>query len=262
MDEGIGKGSVDWDKVRRADVKEIEAAIKSGGLAEVKSKDIKKILEMIFEEGQARRDALIAAKKEGVEGPAGAKNETEAEIDAEIARVDQNVLSLQHLHALSADEAMTEMIKYPGIGVKTASCVLLFCLRRPSFAVDTHVYRLCRWLNWIPKNATRDTAFSHCEVRVPDHLKYPLHQLMIFHGKKCPRCRASTGEGSEGWDKGCPIEHLVTRIGKRKQKGAVASKKGKKPKQEAEDEEEEEQVELDDNDEPDEADEEMEEVEE
>jgi endonuclease III len=209
----------------------------------MKSKDIKGILEMVYKEGQARRNALLAAKREGGEGPAGAENETEEEKYAEVARAEENVLSLQHLHTMSADDAMSEMIKYPGIGPKTASCVLLFCLRRPSFAVDTHVFRICRWLNWVPANATRNTAYSHCEVRVPDQLKYPLHQLMIFHGKKCPRCRAATGEGSEGWDDGCPIEHLVTRTGKRKQKGMF--KKAKRSQNAGGTEED--QVELEDN---------------
>jgi adenine-specific DNA glycosylase len=137
------------------------------------------------------------------------------------------------LHALSSDDAMKELIKYPGIGPKTASCVLLFCMQRPSFAVDTHVFRLCRWLDWVPPKATRNSAYSHCEVRVPDHLKYALHQLFIRHGKTCPRCRAATSVGSEGWDKGCPIDHLVKRTGKRKdptQKAASAAKKGEKKK--------------------------------
>ena len=54
---------------------------------------------------------------------------------------------------------------------------------------------------------------------MPDNLKYPLHQLLIKHGKTCPRCRAITGESSEGWEKGCPIDHLVQRSGARKGNG-------------------------------------------
>lgn len=217
LDGGIGKGSVDWERVRRADVKEVFQAIKSGGLAATKSKRIKEILDMVYAENMARRDALLKAKEDKDDpGPAGAENESEAEKDREIARVNEHVLSLDHLHALGSDDALNELIRYPGIGPKTASCVLLFCMRRPSFAVDTHVFRLCRWLDWVPEKATRNSAYSHCEVRVPDGLKYPLHQLMIRHGKACPRCRAATSVGGEGWDKGCPIDHLVKRTGKRK----------------------------------------------
>ncbi|KAJ9635438.1 hypothetical protein H2199_008441 [Coniosporium tulheliwenetii] len=213
LQSGIGKGSVDWDAVRRADLKEVFEAIKSGGLADVKSKDIKKILEMVYEENQARRKALTSsssAVRAGVEG----ENASKEAKDAEIARADEGVLSLDHLHQMESEDAFQHLIKYPGIGPKTASCVLLFCLQRPSFAVDTHVFRLCKWLGWVPPDkATRNTTYAHCEVRVPDELKYPLHQLLIKHGKSCPRCRAITGESSEGWDKGCPIEHLVKRVG-------------------------------------------------
>lgn len=230
---GIGKGSVDWNAVRQADVKEIFEAIKSGGLADVKSKDIKKILQMVWEENQARRNAL---KSSSTTAP-GERNEAVEEKDAEMQKAQEDVVSLDHLHLLSNDDAFAHLTSYPGIGPKTASCVLLFCLQRPSFAVDTHVFRLCKWLNWVPPpgderglapgakgtfaGPTRNSTYAHCEVRVPDHLKYPLHQLLIKHGKTCPRCRAITGESSEGWEKGCPIDHLMQRTEERK--GGVAS---------------------------------------
>jgi len=235
LKEGVGKGSVDWNKVRQADQKEIFEAIKSGGLADVKSKDIKKILQMVWEENQARRAELLSD-----EAP-GSANEAEGEKCAEIEKAEQNIVSLDHLHLLSNDDAFNALTKYPGIGPKTASCVLLFCLQRPSFAVDTHVFRLCKWLGWVPPpgdpaglapgakgtfaGPTRNSTYAHCEVRVPDHLKYPLHQLLIRHGKTCPRCRAITGESSEGWDEGCPIDHLVQRTGGRKDVGTIPSKK-------------------------------------
>ena len=121
---------------------------------------------------------------------------------------------------------MTEMTKLPGIGVKTASCVILFCMKRPSFAVDTHVWRHCKWLGWVPPGTDRNKTFSHCEVRIPDHLKYSLHQLFLQHGKKCPRCRENTSAGTKEWDEAqCPIDHLVTRTEGRKQLGAKPSKK-------------------------------------
>ncbi|KAL1792372.1 hypothetical protein ACET3X_008879 [Alternaria dauci] len=238
LKEGIGKGSVDWNKVRQADQKEIFEAIKSGGLADVKSKDIKKILQMVWEENQARRDELLSSSNK----VPGETNEAEGEKHDEIEKADQNIVSLDHLHLLSNDDAFNALTKYPGIGPKTASCVLLFCLQRPSFAVDTHVFRLCSWLGWVPPpgddrglppgkkgtfaGPTRNSTYAHCEVRVPDHLKYPLHQLLIKHGKSCPRCRAITGESSEGWDEGCPIDHLVQRTGVRKGAGESPVKGG------------------------------------
>ncbi|KAF2083349.1 DNA glycosylase, partial [Saccharata proteae CBS 121410] len=225
LKEGIGKGSVNWEAVRLADTKAVFNAIKSGGLADVKSKDIKSILQMVHDENQARREDLI---KENGDPPPGAENESKSERDAEVARADSHVLSLDHLHALPSEDAFNQLVKYPGIGPKTASCVLLFCLQRPSFAVDTHVFRLCRYLNWVPPDkATRNSTYAHCEVRVPDELKYPLHQLLIKHGKTCPRCRAATGLASENWAKGCVIEHLVKRYGAKKGGDEASSPKKK-----------------------------------
>jgi endonuclease III len=221
LEEGIGKGSVDWNKVRESDVIDIEKAIKRGGLAKTKSISIKSILEMVYEINIARRNAFIREKATGETADVvGAESMSQAQKDMEIEMAEKRVLSLQFIHSLDSDEAMTEFIRFPGIGVKTASCIILFCLQRPSFAVDTHVHRLCRWMKWIPPNATRDQAFSHCEVRIPNGMKYSLHQLFIRHGKTCARCRAATGEGSEGWESAtCPIEHLVERTGKRKAAG-------------------------------------------
>jgi amidophosphoribosyltransferase len=227
LEDGIGKGSVNWDAVRRASVKDVFEAIKSGGLADIKSKNLKAILDMVYKENQERRDALVKDEPSTSTLPDTIKSKSEGEKAYEIACADQHFLSLNHLHGLGTEEVMTELVKYPGIGPKTAACVLLFCLQRPCFAVDTHIFRICKWLNWVPPDkATEITAFSHLEVRIPDHLKYSLHQLFIRHGKSCPRCRAITGQSSAGWDEGCVIDHLVTRTGKRK----VAPGEGSKDK--------------------------------
>ncbi|KAH8431410.1 endonuclease III domain-containing protein [Aspergillus melleus] len=236
LENGIGKGSVNWDAVRQASLRDVFDAIKSGGLADVKSKNLKAILDMVHKENQERRDILVKAeeKEEGKadgDGPAAdLLTKDDGKKQYEIACADQNFLSLNHLHNLSTEQAMVEMVKYPGIGPKTAACVLLFCLQRPCFAVDTHIFRICKWLNWVPPTkASEVTAFSHLEVRIPDHLKYSLHQLLIRHGKSCPRCRAITGQSSAGWKEGCVIDHLVTRTGKRKG-GPVGSTPASKKK--------------------------------
>ncbi|OAG06996.1 DNA glycosylase [Paraphaeosphaeria sporulosa] len=236
LEEGIGKGSVDWNKVRLASQKEVFEAIKSGGLADSKSKYMKGILQMVWEENQNRK-AKLAASSDSIPG---SKNELQEEMDEEISKAENDILSLDHYHLLSTDEAFKELTKFPGIGAKTASCVTLLCLQRPSFAVDTHVFRLCQWLGWVPPpghpallppgkkgkpgQPTRDRTYAHCEVRIPDHLKYPLHQLFIKHGKTCPRCRANTSETYGDWKKGCVIDHLVKRTGVRKGGDAIPGK--------------------------------------
>jgi len=245
LKSGASKGCIDWDAARLAGREEIETAIKRGGLAPSKSKNIIGILNMVYEENQARRAAIAA--KAGQLGSSQQDNPIDPKTDtvdldhaeaklidktAEAMLADTNVLTLDYVHAMSASAAFDKLITFPGIGVKTASCTLLFCMQRPSFAVDTHVFRLCKWLGWVPQNATRDTTFAHCDVRVPNQLKYSLHQLLIKHGKECGRCRAITGESSEGWEKGCVIDALVQRTGKKK--GGMEVEKGRKPKKDTE----------------------------
>ena len=228
--EGIGKGSVDWDKVRQAPLGDIVQAIKCGGLAQIKGRDIKNILEMVYEENKARREAFLAEKTSGKAASIlGASGKTQGQKDLEILKAEENLISLDHIHGMQPDEAMLELTKFPGIGVKTASCVILFCLRQPSFAVDTHVHRISGWLKWIPPKATRDEAFSHLEVRIPNHLKYGLHKLFVQHGRSCLKCRANTSIGTEGWDDtDCPLEDVIDRVGKKSGSGRPkASKKSK-----------------------------------
>ena len=247
--KGLGKGSVDWNAVRLAPQKDVFKAIESGGLADSKSKNIKAILDMVYIDNEERRNALLKAKE------AGEKFTVEKE--AELLLLQQGVLTLDYYHVLSTEDALNTFIKYPGIGVKTASCVALFCMQRPSFAVDTHVFRLCQYLGWVPpdsslgprqKKPDRNSTFSHCEVRIPDNLKYGLHQLFLNHGKKCPRCRAITGEKSAGWAEAkCVIEHLVKRLGAKKGgldnlKKTSKTKKGKKANEEEDEDSEMEDV--------------------
>ena len=235
LQEGIGKGSLDYNAIRRASLDEVIDAIKEGGMQKKKGMYIQMLLDIVYEENKARRDALVTAKEDGNSAaPKGAENESEEQKDAEIIRAEEHILSLDHIHHLEKDDAITTMTKFPQIGVKTAACVVLFCMRIPCFAVDTHVFRLSKWLGWVPPDVGADpiTTFRHLEVRIPDELKYSLHQLFIKHGKSCPRCRAITGPNSEGWDKGCVIDHLVKRTGPTKQglprRTGTKGKKGKK----------------------------------
>ena len=228
---GVGKGSVNWNAVHEASLEDVFDAIKCGGLAKNKSQNIKKILAKVHAENQERLAALSKAKD--TEASDNLDKEEKAERELELRALQQGILTLDYYHHLEKDEALSTFTNYPGIGVKTAACVNLFCMQRPCFAVDTHVFRLCQYLGWVPsddirgegqKKADRNTTFSHCEVMIPDELKYGLHQLFLEHGKKCPRCRAITGEKSEGWaDANCVIEHLVKRLGAKK--GGVDSPK-------------------------------------
>ncbi|CAJ2503804.1 Uu.00g111980.m01.CDS01 [Anthostomella pinea] len=227
LEEGPGKGSIHWNKVRLSPMEEVAAAIRAGGLATIKAKSIKAILDMVHQENAERRAAYIAEKETGQQANIlGAPEKTDGQKELEILKAEQDILSLDHLRGLSADEAMQEFIKYPGVGVKTAACVILFCLQMPCFAVDTHVHKFSHWLGWAPEKSTENQVFMHLEVRCPEKLKYGLHQLFIRHGQTCGKCKRATAEGTEEWKAiECPLEHLLDRFDKRQTKALPKPKK-------------------------------------
>ncbi|XXH05892.1 amidophosphoribosyltransferase [Hypoxylon texense] len=220
-ENGVGQGTIDWNNVRLASLEDVAKAIHIGGLSQIKAKYIKTIIDMVYQENIERREAYLKERETGEQADVfGAAEKTNGQKDLEILKTDRNILSLDHLLGLPVDEAMRQFTKYPGIGVKTSACVILFCLQRPCFAVDTHVNKFAKWLGWAPEKATEDDVFSHLEVRCPDHLKYGLHQLFIQHGQACDKCKRSTAEGTEDWKSGeeCPLENLLNRFDKRQSK--------------------------------------------
>ncbi|KAI2605050.1 DNA glycosylase [Hypoxylon fragiforme] len=221
LEEGIGKGSINWNNVRESPLEDVVDAIRVGGLANTKAKSIKDILDMVYQENIERREAYLKERNTGEQASVfAASDKTDGQKDFEILKTEHNILSLDHLHGVPVDEAMKQFTKYPGIGVKTSACVILFCLQRPCFAVDTHVNKFAKWLRWVPEKATEDDVFSHLEVRCPDNLKYGLHQLFIRHGQTCVKCKRSTVSGTEDWKmlQDCPLEALLDRFDKRQSK--------------------------------------------
>ncbi|PWN19992.1 DNA glycosylase [Microstroma glucosiphilum] len=148
-------GVRNWEAILEAPQKEVEEAIRCGGLAVNKSKNIQ---------------ALLRDTKERY-----------------------GSLSLQHLHDLPTPEVQEILLSFSGVGPKVQSCVQAFCLGRASFAVDTHVQRLSIALGWVPAKSSREQTYYHLNQRVQDELMYPLHVLLIKHGKVCSNCKAKGG---------------------------------------------------------------------
>jgi endonuclease III len=238
-EDKIGDEAVDWDLVRRSPIEDLERAIQRGGQQKIKSRDIKSILDVVYQENLSRRKAMRdEVKANDMDSSQTPPKTPDAEEPAEAEVPEQNLLSLQHLYFWSNDDIFEKLCSYRGIGVKTATCVMLFCLKRDTFAVDTHVDRLCNWLGWVPPSANgkpvhANDVFFHCDPRIPDELKYQLHQLLLRHGKECPRCRAITSQSSKGWQEGCILDDVLTRTGLRKTappkvKGSKKTKKTKR----------------------------------
>ena len=59
-ENGVGKGSINWNAIRLGSREKLLQALKCGGLAGVKSKDIKEILDIIAEQNRLRCEKLVA----------------------------------------------------------------------------------------------------------------------------------------------------------------------------------------------------------
>ena len=183
-------------EARKEDVAE---AIKTGGLANKKAGVIQKILREVYE----RHGAYSLQHLSRVTVPSSSSSlcSSSMQFDSNVKGNAKGDGALEHddrgetTAMVTNEEAMQELVSYDGVGPKTASCVLLFCLGRTSFPVDTHVFRLSRLLGWVPARADRVTAQAHLDLMIPDDLKYGLHVLMVGHGRRCKGCKGGANGG-------------------------------------------------------------------
>lgn len=220
---------LDYSKIRSASAEDVANAVKPAGSQYLRARWIKRLLDGTYKINADRAEAF---RNETPDNPAtvlAAEQLTDRQKQSEIWMFDNGILHLEHYRALSHHDAMNELVGWDGVAIKTAACVMLFCMQQPIFALDTHCIRLVKWLGWAPHDTTADEAFAHLDLLVPDHLKYPLHQLFIRHGQVCLKCKMGSNEGSTGWDACvCPLEDLLKRTGKEvppeKPKKGVGSK--------------------------------------
>jgi endonuclease-3 len=149
-----------WEAVRDAPEEALADAIRSGGLAQIKAQRIQR--------------TLRALTKRDPEAP----------------------FALRWLDADDIERARAQLTSLPGVGMKTASCALLFSLGRPAFPVDTHVWRVTRRLGLIGANVSADAAHLALERLIPPDWRHTMHITLIWHGRRvchaqrpaCDRC--------------------------------------------------------------------------
>jgi len=94
------------------------------------------------------------------------------------------------------EEAREYLCDLPGVGRKTAACVLLFSYGRPEVPVDTHVYRVGTRLGLWPEGTPLERAHDIMLKLVDPEDAYEIHVLLIRHGRRtctarnpdCPNC--------------------------------------------------------------------------
>jgi endonuclease III len=145
-------------------------------------------------------DAVLAAEPGALAGcirSGGLANQKAPRIQQVLARIreQRGGWDLAYLRDLPLDEAKAWLRALPGVGPKTAACVLMFALGRPALPVETHVYRVARRLGLIGDKVTADQAHAALEALVPPEDTYAFHVALIKHGRytctaRAPACAA------------------------------------------------------------------------
>ena len=130
--------------------------------------------------------------------PAGLGNIKAPRIQAVLHEIirRRGALELDFLRDLPMGEAKTWLTSLPGIGPKTAACVLCFACGMPALPVDTHVHRVARRLGLIGPKVDANAAHELLEQSLAPDDVYGFHVNMILHGRQichalrpeCPRC--------------------------------------------------------------------------
>lgn len=102
---------------------------------------------------------------------------------------------LTWLQSAPLEEGRDYLCALPGVGRKTAACVLLFSYGLPDVPVDTHVYRVGTRLGLLRPGASFDEAHEEMRRLTPPEDAYELHVNLIRHGRRtcvarAPRCGA------------------------------------------------------------------------
>ncbi len=103
---------------------------------------------------------------------------------------------LDWLAGAPRDEALEFLTSLPGVGRKTAACVLIFSFDRPEVPVDTHVHRVGGRLGLFRSRASFEEAHDEMLAITPAEDAYELHVNLIQHGRavcrpqpRCSECR-------------------------------------------------------------------------
>ncbi|MBX3176037.1 MAG: endonuclease III [Candidatus Hydrogenedentes bacterium] len=147
----------DWEAARRAPARSIERAIRGAGLSVQKARYIKAILARVHADfGETSLDGLA-------DWPTG--------------------------------DAETYLRRLPGVGVKTARCVLLYTLGRDVFPADVHCLRIMERAGWLKRGKRRmEDVADAAQALVLPAIRRELHISLVQHGRAVckpvrPECR-------------------------------------------------------------------------
>lgn len=134
---------------------------------------------------------------------AGLSNQKAPRIQEIVRRVvrDFGAADLSVLRAMTDEAAQEYLTSLPGVGVKTAKCVMMYALGREVLPVDTHVARVARRLGLLPAGTPNGRIHEVLEEVVPARWRYSFHVNAVAHGQKA--CLAPRPQCIE-----CPLHRL------------------------------------------------------
>ena len=87
-----------------------------------------------------------------------------------------------------------ELTSLPGVGRKTANCILNYAFHQPAIAVDIHVHRISNRLGWVKTENPEETEEALNKI-VPPHLRSKVNMLLVDHGQRiCQPRKPKCGE--------------------------------------------------------------------
>ena len=176
---------------RRCPLDELVLTILSQNTTDVNSLAAFKRLKSRFPEWElllsADYEQVLSAIKTAGLGPTKARRILE--LIPQIKQKDPS-LTMDFLCSMSLDEGYEFLTAIRGVGTKTAACVLLFACGKPSFPVDTHVFRVARRIGLDRDSPTREKMQSFFEKVVPEKDRYNLHMNLVRLGRKLCQARA------------------------------------------------------------------------
>lgn len=148
------------------------------------------------------RDAPLPAVIEAIR-IAGLGNQKGARIQEVLRQIsaERGQLDLNFLAEMPLEEARQWLLKFKGVGRKTAAIVLQFSLGIPAFPVDTHIYRITGRLGLRPAGISLEETHDLMEASMPPDVYYAAHLNIIRLGREL--CHARTPNCAS-----CPLTDL------------------------------------------------------
>jgi len=141
---------------------------------------------------EAVRDAPLAELEEAIR-PGGLARQKAPRIQAILARLGEPP-DLDWTERAPREESLEFLLALPGVGRKTAACVLIFTWGIPEIPVDVHVHRVGGRLGLFPAKASFERAHDEMLAIVDPADAYELHMNLIRHGRELCRPKPRCGE--------------------------------------------------------------------